>query len=135
MKPVYQTKFGEGEGNCLPACIASIFELPLEVIPHFCKIGGDDWQKELNKFLEPYHLYHIEMDIREKENEGFKDVVKGYHLINGKSPRGDFYHSIVGKDGKAIHDPHPKGYCKLDTIETFTIFIATLEVQSIYFQE
>ena len=50
MKPVDQTLFGEGRGNCLPACIASVLELPLEAVPHF--VLEDDWVGALQTFLE-----------------------------------------------------------------------------------
>jgi len=122
MKPIFQTKFGKPEGNCLPACIASIFELPLDSVPHFCKIAGENYWKEIDKFLKPYGLYHLDIAF----NQEYKRDLKGYHLINGKSPRGDYGHSIVGKDGIAIHDPHPKGNCILEKIESYTIFISII---------
>lgn len=33
MKPVTQTKFGDPEGNCLMACVASIVEVPIDECP------------------------------------------------------------------------------------------------------
>lgn len=36
MKPAMQTKFGEYEGDCFAACIASLFELPIEDVPDLC---------------------------------------------------------------------------------------------------
>ncbi len=36
MKPVNQTLFGDGNGNCFTACVASILELPIEAVPNFC---------------------------------------------------------------------------------------------------
>ena len=58
---------------------------------------------------------------------------KGFHLITGKSPRGDYCHAIVGKNGNPVHDPYPyegenEGEnCYLETMDTYTIFVATLE--------
>lgn len=51
---------------------------------------------------------------------------KGYHLISGKSPRGDYDHSIVGLNGKPTHDPFPNGDCELESQDTYTIFVAML---------
>ncbi len=34
MKPIFQTEFGDGNGNCWAACIASITEIPLEEFPN-----------------------------------------------------------------------------------------------------
>ncbi|WP_282638114.1 hypothetical protein [Sphingobacterium thalpophilum] len=33
----------------------------------------------------------------------------GYYFVTGKSPRGDFNHIVIYKDGKMVHDPHPSG--------------------------
>jgi hypothetical protein len=56
MIPVEQTILGgdttsEGErGDCLRACIASIFELPIASVPHF--VAEDDWWGALNRWVE-----------------------------------------------------------------------------------
>ena len=44
---VKQTKFGKGEGNCFPACLASVLELSLEEVP---EIRGENWISDTNKF-------------------------------------------------------------------------------------
>jgi hypothetical protein len=49
-------------------------------------------------------------------------IPRGYHIINGLSPRGDFYHSVVGQAGKMVHDPHPSGD-GLRSRESFTVFV------------
>ena len=46
MKPVYQTRFGGGNGNCLLACVASILHRPIESIPDF-NLSGCGWMEEL----------------------------------------------------------------------------------------
>jgi hypothetical protein len=126
MKPVYQTlteidpengKFG----NCFQACIASMLELPLEDVPHFAQLacereiargvppaeawkGGTDWWYMLNEWLAPRGLYYIEFTEVEAWHE---DILKqlGYHLLIGKSPRGDFDHVVVARAGEIVHDP------------------------------
>ena len=31
----------------------------------------------------------------------------GYHILSGKSPRGEFLHSVVANGEDIVHDPHP----------------------------
>lgn len=109
MKPVNQTKFvtndGIDIGNCLQACIASIFELTLEEVPHFAM--DDDWQEALDDFLDDYGFYHLITSVRDIENN--RPVrYKGYHLLNGITNRTKIStHCVVAKNGKMIFDPHP----------------------------
>ena len=45
MIPVYQTAFGGPDsptpGDCFRACVASILELPIDEVPHFC--AAEEW--------------------------------------------------------------------------------------------
>ena len=100
MKPVNQTKFGMEEGNCFEACLASIFECDIGDIPVF---KGSLWFSDLQEWLYTKELYYIEIEART-----FCDLsIKGYHIINGDSPRLNCQHSVVGYNCKMIHDPHP----------------------------
>jgi len=99
MIPINQTKLHnppEESGNCLAACIASIFEVPIDIIPEF---EGENWYLEMMKFVE---ILGFEM-LRWDEEV----VLKGYYIVNGKSPRGSFDHVVIFKNGKMVHDPHP----------------------------
>lgn len=126
MKPVFQTlteidpeagKFG----NCFQAAIASILDLPLEEVPHFAQLAcereiargvppaeawksGTDWWYMLNEWLAPRGLYYLEFT---QADAWHADIVArlGYHLIIGKSPRGDYDHVVVGRAGQIVHDP------------------------------
>lgn len=35
------------------------------------------------------------------------DPLGGCYLLSGKSPRGDWNHSVVAREGQVIWDPHP----------------------------
>lgn len=118
MKPVTQTKFGGEEGNCLQACLASILEIDIEEIPWF---GADAfWVDRKNEWLAQFDLAAIDIDVSSSYKGNWKYL--GYHLINGPSPRGDFWHAVVGKNGRMVHDPHPSGD-GLKEERTFTLFI------------
>lgn len=119
VKPVLQTRFGYPDGNCLAAALASILEVELCVIPEFGI--GDDWYVRFSEYmvshygLQPIDVYASDLPERFKP--------KGYHLINGRSPRGDMFHTMVGFCCNPIHDPHPKGNCQLLEIESYTLFV------------
>ena len=66
MMRVLQTKFGEAEGNCFPACVASVLELPLETIPNFIeqeKETGNHWFWLCNQWLEQLNLALVHLEI------------------------------------------------------------------------
>ena len=118
MKPVYQTKY-HPEGNCLQACLASIFDLDLEDVPEFGV--GDDWYEKFREWcLEKFGLQPVDIVA----DGSFEP--RGWHLIHGKSPRGDWNHAIVGYDGAGRHDPHLKGNGVLKTRESYTVFIKVI---------
>mgnify|MGYP006450460919 CR=1 FL=1 len=100
MMPVYQTVLEPPHGNCLQACIASLFELPLEDVPNFMAYGSG-WRTKYRKFLKTFGLKSLLYSSREAQS------LNGYHLVIGGSPRGDFLHAVVGLDGEIIHDPYP----------------------------
>lgn len=114
MKPVTQTiigrgpKFGEECGNCLQAALASVLELPLEEVPHFCFDATEDdadsrWFVTMNAWLrERFGLSVVYLTI------GNSWKPEGYHLMSGTSPRGSM-HETVGFKGEIVHDPHPAG--------------------------
>ena len=118
MKPVYQTIFGSPSGNCLQACIASILNLPLSEVPNFMERPGDEWLQAMDEFLYKCGL----QAVRIVPHDHFE--AHGFHLISGPSPRGDYWHSIVGFDGSPVHDPYPDGKCELVSEETWTLFVA-----------
>lgn len=123
MIPVTQTTFGEGEGNCLQACLASILDVNIERIPWF----GEDssWTIRMNEWLFQFDIVAIQVDV-----DGFTIVdsnLLGYHIIAGPSPRGDYWHSVVGYKGKMVHDPHPSGD-GLAEVKSFTFLVKRFDV-------
>ena len=86
MMPVYQTVLEPPHGNCLQACIASLFELPLEDVPNFMAYGSG-WRTKYRKFLKTFGLKSLLYSSREAQS------LNGYHLVIGGSPRGDFLHA------------------------------------------
>lgn len=114
MKPVDQTIFGDPEGNCFNAVLASIFEVEIEKITP--QILTDPlWAVKFCKFiLKEFGLFMIELPAY------LPLMPVGYHEMSGPTPRGHT-HSVVGKDGKMVHDPHPDrtGLLKVDGYSIF----------------
>lgn len=121
MKPVQQTIFDDFLGDCFRACVASIFEFPIEDMPNFWEQTQDveEFWKLNNGWL--------------MENKGFKCINISFlpediYIIQGllcvacaKSPRGEVDHAVVWQDG-LIHDPHPSNAGLAEEPDTFTLF-------------
>lgn len=122
MKLVMQTKFGYPDGNCLAACLASIFEIDIEDIPDF---GYDKhwWKRFRDWMLERFKLNIVNLRVSPDLNTDWVLLPEGYYIANGKSPRG-LMHSVVCKDEDFAHDPHPEGgWVK---VESFTFFVKVM---------
>lgn len=97
MIPVYQTKFGMPDGNCLSACIASLLERPLREVPDY---KDADWWQNWENWLQELGFEFIYQPTPEP-------VPQGYAIAGVHSPRGPWLHAVICFDGKVIHDPYP----------------------------
>lgn len=116
---VYQTKLGDPDGNCLAACIATIFSVPIDSVPDF---GQDStWYENFERYcVETLGVKPFDVDINKTSL-----IPPGYHIINGPSKNGDWWHAVVGYNGKVIHDPHPQGPA-LKQAHTWTLFLKVI---------
>ena len=99
MRYVDQTTFGAPGGNCFSACVASMLEIPLDAVPYFMGRGGE-WFTYFEEWLQPHGYYPV----------CFNDAnyrPQGLYILSGKSPRGDFLHSVIARGLDVVHDPHP----------------------------
>jgi hypothetical protein len=67
MIPVVQSIVGDGRdgrpvGDCMRACFASIFELPLSSVPHFAE--SPSWWTAMQYWLKPFGLWLDTNDYR-----------------------------------------------------------------------
>lgn len=111
MIPVDQTMFrpseGDGAGNCLAACIASVLELPLEDVPNFAALSQEEWFTALQTWLRDRGLGIIVWSTAGQMPYLDPDGADAL-LAQGKSPRGDWRHTVVvDAAGELLHDPHP----------------------------
>jgi hypothetical protein len=98
--PVDQTRFGDPDGNCLAACLASLLELPLDDVPHFVAEG---WYSALERWLEPRGLWPL---CFVSPTQAQLERVLGYAIVSGPTERG-LLHATVWRAGLLVHDPHP----------------------------
>lgn len=109
MSPVDQTVFGFG-GNCQSACIAMILGIPLSMVPNFHEAAGEQddnyglrWNTAVDSWLASKGFGRMCVQAPEDWRERYR----GFVAVAGKSPRGDFDHVCVYRDGLLWHDPHP----------------------------
>lgn len=103
-------------GDCHRACIASILELPLEEVPHFCdggkKVEGADcpvrpWLAERGMFQvsQPYDgKFPIDQLLQD-----LNIIYPEMFFILGCASKSGTGHSLVAGEGRILHDPSIDG--------------------------
>lgn len=118
MIPVHQTKFSDPanaqRGNCFSACLASILEISIDLVPEF---HGGTWTGDLQRWLRGFGM--VCLWIEHDDNKALPMVIdalpgqKIYAIVAGNSPWGPWGHATVwefdGNGCRMIHDPHPSG--------------------------
>lgn len=118
MKPVDQTQFEDGKGNCLAACLASILELNIEDVPELLPKTGQESTMDSWLASRGYQVLRMHfMDEESLQEVHFaNNGPKLYCILSGISPRKTKeglvkFHATVGEIGgygvKIVHDPHP----------------------------
>jgi len=114
-------------GDCMRACVASLFELPPEDVPHFCsKDYVNTWVQCVNEWASKrgYFFTQIETIPLWSLTRNLGDI---YLMAGGKSPRGDWGHWVINKlsrDGSHLfHDPHPSRAGLVGEPEDYGVFI------------
>lgn len=129
---VKQDKFGgvagkDDTGNCFQVCVSTVTGIPLDKVPHFYSMFGEDECDKATRaianwlggkgFMMAYYPYEV---VKEGLEAGWfyagSEKEKIVVIATGDSPRGNWKHAVVGvldKDAPhgwtMIHDPHPSG--------------------------
>lgn len=119
MQPVFQSKFGgrssplEEQGNCFQACLASIFDLPLEDAFDIIHYDTPEWWDLFNEWLGRFGLacvYVTMLDGPDGKKHRPWSESQGYHIGRVDSPRhtDGTMHAVVMKGDEVVHDPFPQ---------------------------
>ncbi len=109
MKPIPQTVlYGDnttGNGNCFDACLASLLEIPLWMVPPFHQMfGRPDRSARMSDWLEI--IFGVDL---EWASPGCVKLPE-FYIVSGESPRNPkIGHAVIHKDGVLAHDPHHEG--------------------------
>lgn len=118
MIPVKQSKLyakdGIHNGNCFAACLASLLEVPLWMVPPFDDMfGRSDWRPRVDEWImRMFSMKLLRWDVGD-ELEEFPE----FYIASGLSQRG-VQHSVIYSNGVMVHDPHfsDSGIAKVDWI-------------------
>jgi hypothetical protein len=106
MTPVNQTKLYAPDaihnGNCFAACLATLLDLPLWMVPPFDDMfGRSDWSARVDEWLTRMCAL-----VRVRTDGHVLDRLPEFYMASGLSPRG-VRHSVIYSNGALVHDPHP----------------------------
>ena len=116
MTPVDQTRFGVGQGNCYPACLASLLNLRLDQVPDV--MAADDWWEQLCGWARELGWNLLSLDW---PGASYFLPERGYAIAGGLCERGG-RHSCVYRDGRLAWDPHPSR-AGLLSVDTWTLLV------------
>lgn len=117
MKYVDQTLFGDGNGDCFRACLATVLGLRPEFVPHFVA-KPSSWWTDLGAWLGDRGLAPF---LLRRNGWASVDFPPGFeeqiYVGSGVGPRG-IRHSCVYRGDDLLHDPHPsrEGLAEIDTL-------------------
>ena len=109
----------EVPGNCLQTAVASLLELPLDMVPHFA-VFGNNWGGALTLWLSGRGARFVAytddpdtvayFDYWSFESRPLGEAPADELLIaTGPSWNGPWGHVVLWQAGALVHDPHPSG--------------------------
>lgn len=109
MKPVMQTKFGKNQGDCLLACVASLFEMDIKDVPDFT-LSGKDWFDDFYEYCKGRGMSLIL--IHPDENGNFSKIFISdmYAILLFEVIGSEEDHAVIGILERMDDDPDdPEG--------------------------
>jgi hypothetical protein len=130
VKPVDQTEFERGQGNCLSACLASILEIGVDEVPNFCRaeeVAGPGWLVRLDEWLSFRGWGFVHLDWAEVGvhcilsdcwviamgdvdgcEEGHAVVARAVIVRWRTETEGERTTHLCDYELRYVHDPHPR---------------------------
>jgi hypothetical protein len=122
---VEQTILDPPDGNCFAACVASILELPIDMVPNY-RSEGDGWWHEWQEWLKPRNLALLGWPSDDLGNDQVRaDTLRGYSIctVRYELPSGGLNHSVVCLNGNMVWNPHPLRSTRCpDSIQDWIVF-------------
>ena len=128
----------------MAACLASIFEVPIEQVEQTVNIADDEWAQQVDvfaaqygyaalsiptcRFLEKTGKAHIVGSLEQAIDVFFPGFADCYCIAYGPGPRG-LTHAVVYKGRQMVHDPFSEG-SGLKTVEEIIVFVKRGELTS-----
>ena len=107
MKPVKQRIVSPVYGDCFPACVASLLELPIEVVPN---IHSDSWFSIIKTFLDEFGL---DMTFHNSSGPIWADSPWIASVKSKNYPDGT--HTIIMQGSEVLFDPSTKSVYRKGT--------------------
>lgn len=118
MKKFDQEILENGIGDCFKACVATIFQRPMDEVPHFVRRSGDDWFADFEKWLrDQYQMSALLVRLDDFEHGAVTSFPEGLFILSGVSPRStqeddaERYHCVAMAGNESgwelFHDPFP----------------------------
>lgn len=107
-----QLVIGHPGGQCVRACYASIFDLPIRSVPDFSSVGRPPGTTQIEAERAWLKTKGFDLKIvRQQRGQPPPRIPKNlYHMMSVEIPGTKVYgHRVVGRGGKVAHDPHPGG--------------------------
>ena len=102
-----------GDSDCFAACLSALTGRPLADVPHWSMadtVSAGRWPAVL-RFLWG-RGWNMAVDFA---------APAGIAVAHGKSPRGEWGHSVLYKNGQPWHDPHPSRAYLAGPVESYTV--------------
>lgn len=145
MKPVFQEVFDEGRGDCYRCCIASLLDLPRQVVPNF-RSQETDTGVHMATLAREWLRKHFNLSLVEIYMHQLPECSDDFRLVGGTcgtlliatydSPNiPNAQHAVVGEidehglNIRIVHDPNPNGK-PITTYPRFISFLVPLHPRS-----
>lgn len=123
MKPVYQ----QNDNDCLPACIASLLELPLELVPNFYHLSADKQTAMTQKWLQKIGWTLLDIPLDRSGAVPWRIMAAPCYGILSIEYRATGLHAVVcivdGTDYEIVFDPAPDSLLGTDYSPRFLSFL------------
>jgi hypothetical protein len=101
-------------GDCWRTSIACLLDTDPKCVPHFVHEHEEKWYGATQEWLDErdmdifYCPFPLDERVMEWWDRWSRTHVVGI-ILDGLSPRGNFYHAVVGDTNPidVLHDPHP----------------------------